>query len=90
MAKSAILLLDDTESNADLGRAVSAMVAAKGVHGVRDDVPLIFDGAATMWPRWPSVPADSEHKAHGCTSRCRTWWPAPASAAPGRSSASRT
>lgn len=62
MSKAAILLLADTETHADLGRAVNAMVAAKEFKEAGDDVRLIFDGAAT---KWPSVLADSEHKAHG-------------------------
>lgn len=62
MSKAAILLLADTESHADLGRAVNAMVAAKEFKESGDEVRLIFDGAAT---KWPSVLADSEHKAHG-------------------------
>lgn len=62
MTQAAILLLADTESHADLGRAVNAMVAAKEFKEAGDDVRLIFDGAAT---KWPSVLADSGHKAHG-------------------------
>lgn len=50
MAKAAILVLADTESHADLGRVVNAMVAAKEFKHAGDEVKLIFDGAATKWP----------------------------------------
>jgi hypothetical protein len=61
MGKAAIILLADTESHADLGRAVNAMVTAREFKDAGDDVRLIFDGAGT---KWPSVLADPGHKSH--------------------------
>lgn len=61
MSKAAILVLADTESHADLGRVVNALVATKEFKDAGDDVRLIFDGAGT---RWPGVLSKPEHKAH--------------------------
>jgi hypothetical protein len=49
MPKAAIVLLADTESSGDLGRAVNALVTAKEFQDAGDDVSLVFDGAATTW-----------------------------------------
>lgn len=61
MSKAAILVLADTETHADLGRVVNAMIAAKEFKQAGDEVTLIFDGAAT---KWPGVLTDPQHKAH--------------------------
>jgi hypothetical protein len=60
--KAAVILLADTETHADLGRAVNAMMTAREFKEAGDDVRLIFDGAGT---RGPSVLADPGHKSHG-------------------------
>lgn len=61
MEKAAIVVLADTESHADLGRVVNALVATKEFKEAGDDVRLIFDGAGT---RWPGVLSDPGHQAH--------------------------
>ncbi|MGH3518833.1 MAG: hypothetical protein ACRDQ7_15725, partial [Haloechinothrix sp.] len=61
MTKAAIIVLADTESHADLGRVVNALVATKEFKESGDDVQLIFDGAGT---KWPGVLADPGHRAH--------------------------
>lgn len=61
MTKAAIIVLADTDSHADLGRVVNAMIAAKEFKQAGDDVKLIFDGAGT---KWPGVLRDADHKAH--------------------------
>lgn len=61
MSKAAVLVLADTESHADLGRVVNALIATKEFKEAGDEVRLIFDGAATQWP---GVLADPQHKAH--------------------------
>lgn len=49
MAKVALLVLADTETREDLGRAVNAMIGTKEFKEAGDEVRLIFDGAATKW-----------------------------------------
>jgi hypothetical protein len=49
MAKVAVLVLADTETREDLGRAVNAMIATKEFKDAGDEVRLIFEGAATEW-----------------------------------------
>jgi hypothetical protein len=49
MSSVAILLLADTESHGDLGRAANALETVKELKEHGDDVRLIFDGAATKW-----------------------------------------
>jgi hypothetical protein len=49
MGKDAVLVLADTETREDLGRAVNAMIATKEFKDAGDEVRLIFDGAATQW-----------------------------------------
>ncbi|MGW0821041.1 hypothetical protein [Streptomyces sp. NPDC002845] len=62
MSNVALIILADTESHADLGRAFNALVAAKEFKDGGDNVRLVFDGAGT---RWPGVLSDTEHPAHG-------------------------
>lgn len=62
MSKAAIVLLADTDTHADLGRAVNALMTAREFKEGGDDVRVIFDGAGT---KWPSVLADPQHEAHG-------------------------
>lgn len=61
MHKIAIVLLADTETHGDLGRAVNALEVAKEFQEAGDEVAIVFDGAGTKW-----VPAldDPNHKAH--------------------------
>jgi hypothetical protein len=59
--KVAVIVLADTETHADLARAVNAMVAVQEMKEADDDVVLIFDGAGT---RWPGELAAEDHKAH--------------------------
>jgi hypothetical protein len=61
MNRVAILVLADTETHADLGRVVNAMMTAKEFHEAGDDVRLIFDGAGTGWL---GVLSDPEHSTH--------------------------
>lgn len=62
MSNVAIVVLADTESHADLGRAFNALVTTKELKEAGDNVRLIFDGAGT---KWPGVLSDPEHLAHG-------------------------
>jgi hypothetical protein len=59
--KVGIVVLADTETHADLGRVVNALIATKEFKEAGDEVELIFDGAGT---RWPGVLADPQHKSH--------------------------
>jgi uncharacterized OsmC-like protein len=61
MNKVAILVLADTESHGDLGRAVNALEVAKEYKEAGDQVALVFDGAGT---RWIAEFSKSEHKRH--------------------------
>lgn len=72
MSKAAILVLADTETHADFGRVVNALVATKEFKDAGDDVRLIFDGAGTQWP---GVLSDPEHQA-GLAGQLR-WRPLP-------------
>ncbi len=49
MLKVAIVVLADTESHADVGRATNALETTKELNEANDDVQLIFDGAGTKW-----------------------------------------
>lgn len=49
MVKAAIILLADTESHADLGRAANALATAQEFKEAGDEVTVIFDGAGTRW-----------------------------------------
>ncbi|MDZ7799533.1 MAG: hypothetical protein U5K81_01905 [Trueperaceae bacterium] len=61
MHKIAIVVLADTETHGDLGRAVNALEVAKEFQEANDEVAIVFDGAGTKW-----VPAfeDASHKRH--------------------------
>ncbi|QBI55437.1 DsrE family protein [Streptomonospora litoralis] len=61
MSQAAVVVLADTESHADLGRAFNALVAVKESKQYGDDDRLIFDGAGT---KWPGVLSDPGHMAH--------------------------
>lgn len=62
MNRVAILVLADTETHADLGRVVNAMMTAKEFHEAGDDVELIFDGAGTGWLGVLSDPENQANK----------------------------
>ncbi len=49
MTKAAILLLADTETHADMGRAANALTTVQEFAEEGDEVTLIFDGAGTRW-----------------------------------------
>lgn len=61
MHKIAIVILADTETHGDLGRAVNALEVAKEFAEAGDEVAIVFDGAGTKW-----IPAldDPSHKRH--------------------------
>lgn len=61
MAKIAIVILADTETHGDLGRAVNALMAAREAGEAGDELRLIFDGAGT---KWIGTLADSSHPSH--------------------------
>lgn len=49
MSKIAIVVLADTETHGDMGRAVNALEVASEFKGAGDEVAIIFDGAGTKW-----------------------------------------
>jgi hypothetical protein len=49
MAKAAVILLADTETHADMGRAANALTTVSEFHEEGDEVTLVFDGAGTRW-----------------------------------------
>jgi hypothetical protein len=61
MAKIAIVLLADTESHGDLGRAVNALITAKEAGESGDELRLILDGAGT---KWVGEFANPDHRSH--------------------------
>src|SRR5579885_1252740 len=48
--KVAILLLADTLTHSDMGRATIALETAKELMEAGEDVQLLFEGAGTKWP----------------------------------------
>jgi hypothetical protein len=62
MPKAAIIVLADTDSPGDLGRAVNALTTAKDFKEAGDDVVVVFDGAGTKWI--PTL-SDADHKYSG-------------------------
>ncbi len=49
MSKVAIVVLADTDTHEDMGRATNALETAKELKEADDEVQLIFDGAGTKW-----------------------------------------
>lgn len=49
MAKIAVVILADTETHGDLGRAVNALELAMEAKEKKDDIKIVFDGAGTKW-----------------------------------------
>jgi hypothetical protein len=62
--KAAIVLLSDPNSNSEeaLGRVFNGLSTAYELKQNGDDVTVMFQGAATRWPRVLSAP---EHPVHG-------------------------
>ncbi len=61
MAKIAVVVLADTETHGDLGRAVNALELAMEAKENNDEIKIVFDGAGTKWI--PEL-ADKNHKAN--------------------------
>ena len=57
----AVVVLADTETHADLGRAVNALETAKELHEAGETVTVIFDGAGT---KWIGELANPDHRLH--------------------------
>ena len=51
MAKVGIVLLADTETQGDKGRAFNALTSAREFKEAGDEVTVIFEGAGTKWVR---------------------------------------
>jgi hypothetical protein len=68
MAKAAVLLLADTETHADMGRAVNALTTVQEFAEEGDEVTLIFDGAGT---RWAAALVKEENKLHPAFEKVR-------------------
>jgi hypothetical protein len=61
MLKIAVVVLADTETHGDLGRAVNALETAREFKEAGDEVAIVFDGAGTRWvPKF----SDPEHRKH--------------------------
>lgn len=63
MAKTAIVVLADTETMGDLGREVKALTSAKEFKEAGDETTIIFDGAGTKWIGELSNPEHEYHQA---------------------------
>ena len=61
MNKVAIVILADTSEADGLGRVVNALMAAKEFVDGKDDVQIVFSGAAT---KWLGELANPKHKLH--------------------------
>ncbi len=61
MTKIAVVVLADTDTHGDLGRAVNALLTVREAKDAGDEVRLIFDGAGT---KWIGELADPEHRSH--------------------------
>lgn len=61
MVKAALLLLADTETHADLGRAANALETVEQLQKAGDEVRLGFDGTGTAWV---PVLTDEDHDLH--------------------------
>ena len=49
MSKGAIIILADTATPENFGRAVNGLMTAKEFKDAGDEVQIIFDGAGTKW-----------------------------------------
>ena len=61
MAKIGVVVFADTESHADLGKVVNALLLIREADEAGDDVRLIFDGAGVGWI---GTLADPAHRSH--------------------------
>ncbi len=66
MARIAYVLLADTETPGDMGRAVNALEGALESIEEGDEVRIIFDGAGT---KWVGALADEDHDYHDLYAR---------------------
>lgn len=68
MDKVAIVVLADTETHADLGRIVNALMTADEFREHDDELTIIFDGAGVKWAAELSKP---DHRLHESFERVR-------------------
>lgn len=61
MPKIAIVVLADTETHGDLGRATNALQVAREFKQAGDPVQIVFDGAGT---KWVAALSDPDHRQH--------------------------
>ena len=61
MTRIAVVILADTETHGDLGRAVNALLTVREANEAGDEVRLVFDGAGT---KWIGELANPEHRSH--------------------------
>jgi len=61
MIRIAVVVVAGTETHADLGRVVNALVTVKVAKEAGDQIRLIFDGAGTQWI---GELADPRHRSH--------------------------
>ncbi len=61
MVKIAVVIVADTETHGDLGRAVNALLMVREAKEAGDEIRLIFDGAGT---KWIGILSDSGHRSH--------------------------
>ena len=68
MPKAAVVLLADTETHADMGRAANALTTVQEFAEAGDDVTLVFDGAGV---RWAAELLKDDNKLHGAFEKVR-------------------
>jgi len=61
MVRIAIVIIADTETHGDLGRAVNALLTVREAKEAGDEIRLIFDGAGT---KWIGTLSDPDHRSH--------------------------
>lgn len=61
MVRIAVVIVADTETHGDLGRAVNALLTVREAREAGDEIRLIFDGAGT---RWIGILSDPGHRSH--------------------------
>ena len=69
MPKLTVVLLADTETHEQMGRAANAFEMVKEAQQTNLDVELILDGAGTRWVRELTKP---DHKLHGLFEQVRS------------------
>jgi len=68
MPKAAVILLADTETHADMGRAANALTTVQEFAEAGDDITLIFDGAGV---RWAAALLKEDNQLHGAFEKIR-------------------